>query len=66
MEEGMLDPWYITGLVEGEGCFSVSFNLRDSLKVGIRIIELAYSMNPLGKRKYSKDFLLQVLGGEKV
>jgi len=35
MEEGMLDPWYITGLVEGEGCFSVSFNLRDSLKVGI-------------------------------
>jgi hypothetical protein len=158
MEEGMLDPWYITGLVEGEGCFSVSFNLRDSLKVGIetrasfsvslnkrdlellkklhqyfscggirfskadntykyevrelrslterviphfekyplqgskvrdfeafkeictmmkanlhlspkhmpRIIELAYSMNPSGKRKYSKDFLLQVLGGEKV
>jgi hypothetical protein len=31
-----------------------------------RIIELAYSMNPSGKRKYSKDFLLQVLGGEKV
>jgi len=154
----MLDPWYITGLVEGEGCFSVSFHLRDKLKVGIetrasfsvslnkrdlellkklhqyfggggirfsradntykyeirelksivekviphferyplqgskgkdfeafkeiikmmranlhlspkylpRIIELAYGMNPSGKRKYSKDFLLQVLGGEKV
>ncbi len=30
-----LDPWYITGLVEGEGCFSVSFNLRGRLKVGI-------------------------------
>jgi len=31
----MLDPWYITGLSEGEGCFSVSFNLRKRLKVGI-------------------------------
>lgn len=158
MEEVMLDPWYITGLVEGEGCFSVSFNLRDRLKVGVetrasfslsmnrrdlellkkvhayfacggirfsrsdntykyevrdikdltlkviphfekyplqgakaedfekfreickmikanlhlspkhlpQIIELAYRMNPSGKRKYTKDFLLQVLGGMKV
>ncbi len=154
----MLDPWYITGLVEGEGCFSVSFNLRVKLKVGIEtrpsfsvslnrrdldllkrlreyfscggirfsrsdntykfevrdindltqkviphfeayplqgakaqdfekfrkickmvkanlhlspkhlpeIIELAYSMNPSGKRKYAEEYLLQVLGGEKV
>ncbi len=35
MEVSMLNPWYITGLVEGEGCFSVSFNLRDRLKVRI-------------------------------
>ncbi len=154
----MPDPWYITGLVEGEGCFCVSFNLRERLKVkietrpsfslsmnrrdlnllkevlsffgcgGIRysssdrtykyevrnikdltekiiphfekyplrgskvedfekfrrickmvranlhlslkhlpeIIELAYSMNPSGKRRYAKEDLLQVLGGEKV
>ncbi len=154
----MLDPWYITGLTEGEGCFSVSFTLRDRLSVRIetrasfsislnkrdkvllervrqclscggirfsrsdntykyevrniaeltekviphfekyplqgskaedfqkfreickmiranlhlsrkylpRIIELAYSMNPSGKRRYTKEFLLQVLGGEKV
>jgi hypothetical protein len=31
----MLDPWYVTGLTEGEGSFSVSFTLRDKLKVGI-------------------------------
>jgi hypothetical protein len=31
----ILHPWYITGLVEGEGCFSVSFTLRKRLKLGI-------------------------------
>jgi len=31
----MLDPWYVTGLTEGEGSFSVSFTLRDRFKVGI-------------------------------
>lgn len=31
----MLHPWYVTGLVEGEGCFCVSFNRRRRLKVGI-------------------------------
>ena len=30
-----LDPWYVTGLVEGEGCFTVSFTFRNKLKVGI-------------------------------
>ena len=30
-----LHPWYVTGLIEGEGCFSVSFNLRKRLKIGI-------------------------------
>ncbi len=30
-----LDGWYVTGLVEGEGCFQVNFTLRKRLKVGI-------------------------------
>ena len=30
-----LTPWFVTGLVEGEGCFSVSFTLRKKLKLGI-------------------------------
>ncbi len=30
-----LNPYYITGLTEGEGSFSVSFSLRKKLKVGI-------------------------------
>lgn len=30
-----LDPWYVTGLCEGEASFSVSFNWRKKLKVGI-------------------------------
>jgi hypothetical protein len=36
MEKGpQLNPWFVTGLVEGEGCFSVSFSFRKKLKVGI-------------------------------
>ena len=30
-----LNPNYITGLVEGEGCFSISFTFRKKLKLGI-------------------------------
>jgi len=29
--------WYITGFVDGEGCFSVSFNKRAKLKTGVEI-----------------------------
>ena len=32
-----LDPWYVTGLVDGEGCFTVSFSLRPSLSTGIEV-----------------------------
>ncbi|MEO0248244.1 MAG: LAGLIDADG family homing endonuclease [candidate division WOR-3 bacterium] len=34
-EIAKLQPWYVTGLVEGEGTFAVSFNKRRKLKVGI-------------------------------
>ncbi len=34
-EGNRLDPWYVTGLVEGEGCFHVGFALRRRLKVGV-------------------------------
>ena len=30
-----ITPWFITGLTEWEGCFSVSFTLRKKLKLGI-------------------------------
>jgi len=30
-----LEPWFVTGLVEGEGSFCISFNRRKKLKVGI-------------------------------
>ena len=30
-----LDPWYVTGLVEGEGCFTISFSFRKKLKLGV-------------------------------
>jgi LAGLIDADG endonuclease len=33
--EPKLDPWYVTGLAEGEGCFCVSFAVRPKLKVGL-------------------------------
>jgi hypothetical protein len=30
-----LDPWFVTGLTEGEGCFTVSFTLRQKIRIGI-------------------------------
>lgn len=35
MKVPLLDPWYVSGLVEGEGCFHVSFSLREKLRIGI-------------------------------
>ncbi len=31
----VLDPWFVTGLTDGEGCFSISFTLRKRVKIGI-------------------------------
>jgi LAGLIDADG DNA endonuclease family protein len=33
--EQPLDPWFVTGLAEGEGCFCVSFALRAKLRIGL-------------------------------
>lgn len=33
----VLDPWYVTGLVEGEGCFCISFALRSKLRTGLEV-----------------------------
>ena len=33
----MEKAWYITGFVDGEGCFCVSFNLRGKLSVGVEV-----------------------------
>jgi LAGLIDADG endonuclease len=30
-----LDPWYVTGLTEGEGCFCISFAIRAKLCTGL-------------------------------
>jgi hypothetical protein len=32
-----LDPWYVTGLADGEGCFCVSFAIRAKLRVGLEV-----------------------------
>ena len=33
----MKNPWYVTGLADGEGCFSISFNFRKKLNCGIEV-----------------------------
>jgi len=35
MKSTDLNPWFLSGLVEGEGCFTVSFSFRKKLNVGI-------------------------------
>ena len=32
-----LDPWFVTGLTEGEGCFCVSFTVRPTLRTGLEV-----------------------------
>lgn len=32
-----LDPWFVSGLSEGEGCFCVSFALRAKLRTGLEV-----------------------------
>ena len=32
-----LDPWFVTGLAEGEGCFCVSFSIRPKLRCGLEV-----------------------------
>ena len=32
-----LDPWFVTGLAEGEGCFCVSFSVRPKLRYGLEV-----------------------------
>jgi hypothetical protein len=32
-----LDPWFVTGLVEGEGCFCVSFARRSKMRMGLEV-----------------------------
>jgi hypothetical protein len=32
-----LDPWFVTGLAEGEGCFCVSFARRRKMRLGIEV-----------------------------
>ena len=33
----VLDPWFVTGLAEGEGCFCVSFSIRAKLRCGLEV-----------------------------
>ena len=32
-----LDPWFVTGLTDGEGCFCVSFAVRSKLRTGLEV-----------------------------
>jgi hypothetical protein len=31
------DPWYVTGLTDGEGCFCVSLAIRAKLRIGLEV-----------------------------
>jgi hypothetical protein len=72
--EMKLEPWYVTGLCEGEArdfrafariCKMVKANLH--LKKYLREnIELASEMDPSGKRRLVKEALLRELGEVKV
>ena len=29
-----INPWFLTGFIDGEGCFLISISKKDSLKIG--------------------------------
>ncbi len=54
-----LHPWYVTGLVEGEGTFTVSFNRRPKLRVGVETrpaFSVSLSERDLDLLKALQDF----------
>lgn len=32
-----LDPWWVTGYTDGEGCFSIKFAKRKQIKIGWQV-----------------------------
>jgi len=55
----MLNPWYVTGITEGEGCFSISFSKRKKLTVGIETrpsFSIALSKRDLELVKKLREF----------
>jgi hypothetical protein len=49
-----LDPWYVTGLTEGEGCFCISFSLRARLHVRLEVRpSFSLSLNEKDRRLLS-------------
>jgi hypothetical protein len=36
-EKAPLDPWFVSGLTEGEGCFCISFAVRAKLRTGLEV-----------------------------
>jgi len=57
-----LDPWFITGLVDAEGCFTILFRKRDTHKVGWNV-EALFTLG-LHKKDHELLKLLQLsLGG---
>lgn len=53
----MLNPWYITGLIEGEGCFCISISKHKTNKVGFEVrpmfeVEMIFEDRHLLERIY--------------
>ena len=54
-----LDPWFVTGLTEGEGCFCISFAIRSKLRTGLEVrpsFALALNERDLGLLKDLRAF----------
>ena len=49
-----LDPWYVTGLTEGEGCVCISFAIRAKLRTGLEVRpSFSLSLNEKGSEAAS-------------
>jgi hypothetical protein len=56
-----LDPWFVTGLAEGEGCFCVSLNIRSKLRVGVEV-RPSFSLSPNERDRDLLEGLLTFFG----
>jgi LAGLIDADG endonuclease len=59
--ERVLDPWYVTGLTEGEGCFCVSFAIRAKMRTGLEA-RPSFSLSLNEKDRWLLEDLQQFFG----
>lgn len=56
-----VNPWWIAGLAEGEGCFSVDINKNSTMRLG-EAVQLNFNITQLGSNRIILDAQVEYFG----